>query len=59
MSDDDTPFARGGHIGRKAEAQVSAVGEAFGKSISINILCQALINKQGLVWTAARVDVMV
>lgn len=58
---DDAPYAQrgGGHIGRKAEAQVSAVGEAFGKSISINILRQALRNKQGLVWTAARVDVMV
>lgn len=33
-------------------------GEALIKSISIIAMCQAVINKQGMVWTAARVDLM-
>lgn len=48
-------------FGRKGRGVVRCWGvvEASIKSITIIAMCQAVINKQGMVWTAARVDLMV
>lgn len=46
-------------FGRNGRRGVEGLGEALIKSISIIAMCQAVINKQGMVWTVARVDLMV